>query len=295
MSNQKKAAVFVLLGQSNAVGHGIPMAEKDIIKVPLKNVFGLARSDNQSYDKDKLYWSGYTSFGMNLAEEQDNTYSLSNCLAKLWQDKIDSGDSDLPDLYIVQIAIGAQGITHSFMWYPERDKKLIPGKLGTCDISLYPFTMHILSLLDKSFKSIGKDYEIMGIRWRGGEEDVSQNREMLCNELDGLYDRMIDEFNSLLSYPPIVFHRLCCDGRMNNLDHTGKYLDNMNYINNVFEKAARKYTNVSVFDIRRCPLYISDKSENGIFLQDCVHYRPEVNFWAAETVLQNYHNTISIV
>ena len=58
MSNQKKAAVFVLLGQSNAVGHGIPMAEKDIIKLPLKNVFGLARNDNQSYDKDKLYWSG---------------------------------------------------------------------------------------------------------------------------------------------------------------------------------------------------------------------------------------------
>lgn len=68
-----KVAVFILLGQSNAVGHGIPMHEKDIIKKPLKNVFGLARRDNQSYDYDNLYWSGYTSFGMNLAEEQDNT------------------------------------------------------------------------------------------------------------------------------------------------------------------------------------------------------------------------------
>lgn len=290
MSNQKKAVVFVLLGQSNAVGHGIPMAEKDIIKTPLKNVFGLSRSDNQSFDNDKLCWCGYTSFGMNLAEEQDNTYSLANCLARVWQDSIDNGNMDLGDLYIVQIAIGAQGITHDFMWYPEREKKLIPGKLGVCDISLYPFTMHILSLLDKSFKEIGKDYEIMGIHWRGGEEDATQNREMLCNELEELYNRMIDEFNLLISYPPIVFHRMCCDGRMNYLDNTGKYLDNMNYINDVFEKAALKYTNVSVFDIRKCPLYISDKSQNGIFLEDLVHYTPQANAWVAETLLQNYRH-----
>jgi hypothetical protein len=30
----KKAAVFILLGQSNAVGHGIPMKEEDKIYKP---------------------------------------------------------------------------------------------------------------------------------------------------------------------------------------------------------------------------------------------------------------------
>ncbi len=40
----KKAAIFILLGQSNAVGHGIPMEEKDIINTPLNNVFAMRRS-----------------------------------------------------------------------------------------------------------------------------------------------------------------------------------------------------------------------------------------------------------
>ena len=81
----KKIAVFMLFGQSNAVGHAMPMDEKDYINVPLKNVFGLNRDPNQSYDITELKFTGYTSFGMNLAETQDNTYSVANCLAKNWQ------------------------------------------------------------------------------------------------------------------------------------------------------------------------------------------------------------------
>ena len=90
--SDKKAAVFILLGQSNAVGHGVPMEEKDKIKAPLKNVFGLSRKDNQSFGNEKLLWSGYLSAGMNLAEEQDDTYSVANCLASLWQKHIDEGN-----------------------------------------------------------------------------------------------------------------------------------------------------------------------------------------------------------
>ena len=51
---RKKAAVFILLGQSNAVGHGIPMREEDVINAPLKNVFGLNRENNQSFDNADL-------------------------------------------------------------------------------------------------------------------------------------------------------------------------------------------------------------------------------------------------
>ena len=99
MQYNNKATVFILLGQSNAVGHGIPMREEDKIIEPMENVFGLSRDFNQSFENTELKWSGYTSFGMNLAEEQDNTYSLANCLAKLWQDEIDKGNKrNLPDL-----------------------------------------------------------------------------------------------------------------------------------------------------------------------------------------------------
>ena len=74
--SNKKAVVFIILGQSNAVGHGIPMCEEDRILAPFKNVFGLSREDNQSFDNTTLTWSGYTSFGLNLAEEQDNAEYL---------------------------------------------------------------------------------------------------------------------------------------------------------------------------------------------------------------------------
>ena len=101
-----KVAVFILLGQSNAVGHGIPMAEEDKIETPLINVFGLGRDLNQSFDNTELSWSGYTSGGMNLAENQDHTYSVANCLARQWQDEIDNGNQrNLPNLYIIQIAM----------------------------------------------------------------------------------------------------------------------------------------------------------------------------------------------
>ena len=145
----KKKQVFILLGQSNATGHASPMTEEDRIKEPLTNVYGLQRCNNQSFDITKLTWSHYLGAGTNLAEEQDDTYSLANCFAKKWQSAIDEGEK-LPDLYIIQIAIGAEGVTEKYMWYPEREKKIIPGKLGTVDISMYPLALHIFSLLEKS-------------------------------------------------------------------------------------------------------------------------------------------------
>lgn len=286
---KKKAAVFILLGQSNAVGHGVPMEEKDIIKQPLKNVYGLSREANQSFDNDALVWSGYTSFGMNLAEEQDNTYSVANCLAALWQAQIDRG-ATLPDLYIIQIAIGAQGVSRDYMWYPQREKRLIPGKLGTVDISLFPFSRHIFGLLDKSFAEMNREYEIIGLHWRGGEEDALQPKEYLTQQLKNIYVEIFDEFNRVLRCPPVALHKIVCPDHMNDMDPTGKYLENMNYVNDVFESLTISYGNFSVFDPRTAPQYIPDIRGNGLFIEDAVHFSPEVNAWVAEHILREYMN-----
>lgn len=285
----KKAAVFILLGQSNAVGHGIPMEEKDIINTPLENVFGLSRKDNQSFDNKELVWSGYTSFGMNLAEEQDNTYSIANCLAALWQNHIDSGNVlGLPDLYIIQIAIGAQGVTDGYMWHPDREKKLVPGKLGTVDISLFPFCEHIFGLLDDSFVKMDMDYEIIGLHWRGGENDVTATDECLSKYLKNIYTKLLDLFNSLLNTPPIVLHKIVCPDRMNDMDATGKHLANMNYINSVFDMLQKQYENVSIFDVRNAPQYVPNIRGNGLFIEDAVHFTPEVNRWVANHIIKDY-------
>ena len=285
----KKCAVFVLLGQSNAVGHGVPMKAEDRIERPMKNVFGLSREKNQSFAISSLTWSGYTSGGMNLAEEQDHTYSVANCLASLWQKHIDEGNAlGLGDLYIVQIAIGAQGVTEQYMWYPERERKLIPGVLGTVDISLYPFTMHIFSLLDRSFAEMGREYEVIGLHWRGGENDVWASTEVVERELFGIYTTIFDGFFSTLGRVPLVLHKVVCPDRMTEMDPSGAALCHMHKINGVFERLSAHYEGASIFDAATIPWYVPDVRTNGIFIDDAVHYTPEANRYVAEKILKEY-------
>ena len=289
MIQNGKAAVFILLGQSNAVGHALPMEECDIINTPMKNVFGLNREYNQSFHNEALTWSGYTSFGMNLAEEQDNTYSIANCLAMDWQKHIDNGNEHgLPDLYIIQIAIGAQGVTEKYMWYPDREEQLISGKLGKVKISLFPFSKHIFSLVDDSFKAMNKDYEIIGLHWRGGESDLSLDKEYLEANLFGIYSHMIDNYNELLCFPPIVLHKIVCSDCMMNRDSSGMQLNNMEYTNSLFDNLAKQYANVRVFDPRDLPQYIYGTRGNGLFKDDMIHFKAEVNKEISNCILSDY-------
>lgn len=284
----KKEAVFILLGQSNAVGHHLPMREADVIQTPMKNVFGLSREKNQSFANTKLEWTGYTSFGMNLAEEQDNTYSVANCLAQLWQAHVDGGNQRcLPNLYIIQIAIGAQGVTEEYMWHPSKKKTLVPGKLGKVDISLFSFSKHIFQMLQESFAAMGKEYEIIGVHWRGGEEDFLKKKAHLLAHLENIYVEIFDDFNRILKNPPIVLHKIVCYDRANDLDPTGAYAENIDVVDGVFDRLQQRYDNISTFDVRRFPNYMPNVRANGIFMDDMVHFTEEVNRWVAKSILES--------
>lgn len=281
------AAVFILLGQSNAVGHGIPMAEEDKITVPMRNVFGLHREDNQSYDNEKLTWRGYLSAGMNLAETQDDTYSVANCLAQQWQAAVDRGE-DLPDLYIVQIAIGAQGVTGNYMWNPNYERILIPGKLGTVKIALYPFTCHILSLIPESFRSMGKTYEIMGIHWRGGENDNGCSPEDRAT-IKGIYEQMFADFRHALGEPaPIVLHRIVSTMRSLSRNPSGYSLRGLLDTNRIFDELAQEWENVCVFNPQWLPLHQSGLLDQGLYKSDFVHFTPEANRQVAKWTMRDY-------
>ena len=281
------AAVFVILGQSNAVGHKLPMTEEDKIANPLKNVFGLHRRENQSYDLKELTWSGYTSAGMNLAEEQDDTYSVPNCLARMWQDAVDAGE-DLPDLYIVQIAIGAQGVTGPYMWNPNHEKVLVPGKLGTVHIALCPFTNHILSLLPDSFRKMGKTYEVMGIHWRGGENDMGADEERRAS-MKGIYEQLFGGFcHALGERVPIILHRLVCMQRGFYLNPESMSLQGMVFINHLFEELCRENDNFSIFSVFGAPFHQSGLLDQGIFKPDFVHFTEELNRWVAAEILRDF-------
>lgn len=287
-----KAAVFILLGQSNAVGHAIPMDDKDKICTPLKNVYGLKRETNQTFENKELYWSGYTSDGMNLAEEQDHTYSVANCLARMWQDEIDAGNKrNLPDLYIVHIAIGAQGVTEGYMWNPNYEKKIIPGKLGTVDIALTPFTNHILSMLKDSFDKMGKTFEVFGMHWRGSESDAFATWEELKNNAKNTHYEMFDSFfKSIGREVPVILHYRVSFKWCEEKDPGGEHLKKVHYLNQVFDELSREHKNMSVFDVRKAPFYNPDVREDGIFSDDAIHYAPHTNRWVAEQIFNNFQD-----
>ncbi len=286
----KSAVVFILLGQSNAVGDSTPMTEEDKITIPMKNVFGLHRNPNQTFDSKNLVWSGYTSDGMNLAEEQDHTYSLANCLAHLWQNEIDGGNQNLPDLYIVQIAIGAQGIIGDYMWNPKYPKTLIPGKLGEVNISLFSFTQHILSMLSDSLKERGITDVKYALHWRGGENDTTETQEELRNSLKSTYNQLFDMFYDALGQKvPLTLHKHLCFDRCLKLYDASLAPEKraqLHYLNQVYEELYEENENIEIFDAGNAPHYIPDVPGNGIFIDDWVHYNPETNYWVAEEILK---------
>ena len=289
-SSKDRAAVFILMGQSNAVGHGLPMTDADKITVPMQNVFGLRREQNQSYDSTQLYWSGWTSAGTNLAEEQDDTYSVANCLARVWQDEIDGRNpSGLPDLYIVHIAIGAQGVTEGYMWHPDREPVLVPGKLGTVNISLYPFAEHVFTLMGENFAALGLTPDYMGIHWRGGENDTTVPSGQLAEILPGLYRRIFDGFRTALGEAvPVILHRIVCPERCLDMDPSGRSLESMHCINRVFEQLCAEQAHMTLFDPRTAPFFVPNVRGNGIFKEDVVHFTPEMNLWTAKEILKAY-------
>ena len=281
-----KIAVFMLFGQSNATGHGVPMSEEDIIKEPLQNVWGLNREPNQSFDTEKLKFSRYTSYGMNLAENQDNTYSVANCLAKNWQKDIDNGVK-LPDLYVIHISIGGQGVYG--MWSPTRERKLIPGKLEDCNISMYPLAIHVLSLLKKHFEACDIEPDFVGLHWRGGEQEFWQHINNLKTDdrLKNVYKTMFNGMRGALGYNfPIVLHKLNFEGLLKGIED-GKHIPSMNFINEVYNDLCVELPNISIFDSLNAPHY---DPENGysLFRWDMIHYNPETNNWVSAKILKDY-------
>ena len=79
--SKNDAPLLIVMGQSNAHAHATRLPEDEIIRTPLKNVHGLSREFNQYYDLTDVMWSGFTTSGMNLGEDQDDTCCLANVFA----------------------------------------------------------------------------------------------------------------------------------------------------------------------------------------------------------------------
>ncbi len=288
MSVKKDATVFILFGQSNASGHETPMRKEDIIEKGLKNVYGLRRENHYKFDNTCLKWENYTSYGMNLGEDYPNSYSVANILASLWQNAVDSG-KNLPDLYIIQMARGAHGVTPAYMWFPEYERVIDYMPEGWTKVALFPYSLNILSLVDKSFKQMGKSYEIMGLHWRGGENDMTEKTEYLKENLENIYKTLFGGFKDALKADfPVILHLMPCFDRANDMDPTGEFYKRLEYINEIFFKLERENDDISTFDITKAPFFNPYVRGNGLYVEDVVHYTEQSNKWVAQKIFDSY-------
>ena len=277
MKKDTKAAVLFINGQSNATAHQQYLAEEDKILTPLKNVFGLDRDPNQSFDIDDVVWSGWTSGGKNLGESQDHTASLAYFVAKKWQAAIDSG-KDLPDLYIVQLSIGSQGIING-MWNRDKERIIKPGILGETDISLLPLALHINKLAMKNLRDAGKNPEVIGWHWLGCEQEVwyeAYNRDDFCERYDYHFDVMR---KSMGEEVPTYLYKIVARG---GLERYNLPLEAEDIINDEIVRQAERI-GAKLVEPRECPYWdAGDNLYYGVLASDRAHYVPKVQEWFAD-------------
>ena len=282
----KKAAVVFITGQSNAHAHGQYLPEQERITVPMKNVFALDREQNQSFELEDVVWSGFTTQGKNIGEWQDYTASLAYYLAVRWQDAIDAG-GNLPDLYIVQMSIGSQGIING-MWNPDWPKAMEPGTLDVVNISLYPFAQKIFPMVLDNLHCQGLEPEVIGWHWLGSEQEVC-NGAYEREDFESRYDSF---FNGMLSFIgtdcptylyKLYFQKYC---EANNIPPYA-----VDKINQQFERQCHHHRNMQIVRAEDCPNWDENHPNWGIFCFDNGHYLASTQEWFADQFFQKVYKT----
>lgn len=274
---KKDVAVLFISGQSNAHAHGQVMKACDRIVNPLANVFSLDRNQNQSLSIDDVVWSGFTTEGKNLGESQDNTYSLAYFFAKLWQEAIDRG-KNLPNLYIIQISIGSQGIVNG-MWNPDKEKIMIPGALGKVDISLFPWALQVNRLAMLNLKRAGNNPIVIGWHWLGSEQDV-WNNTFECSDFQQRYNYFFDSMLQAIGEPcPLFLYKLYLQKFC---EKNSISLHAIDTVNEALLQQCNRHKDVTVIEAAQCSYWDVNNPHFGIFAEDDAHYLAKVQRWFAE-------------
>ncbi len=279
MNKNTKAAVLFINGQSNATAHQQFLNEADRVYEPMKNVWSLDRNPNQSFDITDVTWSGWTSGGKNLGETQDHTASLAYFTAKKWQAAIDAGKA-LPDLYIVQISIGSQGIING-MWNRDKERVIKPGILGEADISLLLLALHINKLVMKNLTDAGKNPEVIGWHWLGCEQEV-WHEAYLRDDFQERYDYHFDVMRESMggdipTYLYKVYVKKACE-------RFKLPVCADEYINEEILRQSKRLGTVLV-RAEESPYWDENHPHLGIFAEDNGHYLAKVQEWFSDKFL----------
>lgn len=272
---EPKSLVLFCLGQSNSHGHGtqLPIYKT---KRQFTKVFGLSREKNQSYNLHDIEWKSFQYAGMNLGESQDNTYCLAQSFADLWQDAADTG-TILPDLYLVQISVGAQGIAETEkngynMWYPKRKPVLIPGDLHQVNISLTPLACQILSLTMTNLRRKGS-VGILGLHWNQWETEVDTGGLSILNASEN-YTKLFSFFDQAIGQPyPLYLYKPLSAVYNNPVG--------VKVLTDVFETFCNQRFLTKMLDLSQAYFFDLSAENQGIFQSDLVHYHSLSHTWFA--------------
>lgn len=289
------APLLFVFGQSNAHGHGTRLPDTEKIIKPLTNVFGLSCKYNQAYGLNDVVWSGFVTEGMNLGETQDHTYCLAESFARIWQSRSNEGEN-LPPLYIVQISVGGMGIAEQErdglnMWWRGRKPVMMPGKLGTADISLYPLAVQIISLAVRNLRDSGKTPRILGLHWNQWETEADTGGTSIL-EAENNYRELFDGFRKAAQIPcPIWLYKPLSDVYGNP--------SGVKALAELFEKFVHSGEDYHMIDLTQSSYWKPERADKGIFQEDMVHYSPEVQRYfaelMAEEILEDKGETILVL
>lgn len=277
MFEKTDAPILIVMGQSNAHGHGTRLDPQEEINTPLTYVWGLSREENQSYSLEDVVWSPFVTKGMNLGETQDHTCCLAGEFARIWE--ANAEEMGLPMLYVIQISIGGQGVHEKEnggwnMWYPDREKVIVPGSLGTVDISLYPLACLVLKLAVENLKNSDKTPRILGLHWNQWETEVDTGGDAVtCAEEN--YKRLFEGFLHAIDIPcPIFLYRP--------LSMVYQNEEGRKKLTELFYCMLKAHSDYRMLDLTESPLWREDTEDHGIFQEDLVHYNSQVHKWFAQ-------------
>ena len=277
---KKTAPVLMVFGQSNAHASGVLLPEEERITVPLKHVLTLGQTENQAFSPAPVVWRGYTSAGTNLGETQDDTACLPTEYARLWETEAET--RGLPELYVIRISVGAQGVTEGYMWHPGYPRRLIPGPLGTADIALFPLAADIIRRAFDDLRSRELEPFVLGLHWLGTEEETGVPVEKL-DVLPALHRTLIRSWREAAGCRvPVILYKIRSAERSASVGEDPRCIET---INACFDLLAAEDGDISAADPRDCPDY--DPSVpffNGIYA-DGNHLGANTHRWFAETFL----------
>ncbi|MFJ1709424.1 discoidin domain-containing protein [Kitasatospora sp. NPDC088346] len=276
------APVLIALGQSNAASATQMSNPDDVAKCGnFTHVKGLKRTDNRMAGALNATWAPYTCAGTNMgADIYPNSYSVASLTALRWEQAIKDGQS-LPDLYVIHVAWGGQGIQEADApnnrWWPDRDQ--------SDRESLHQLTLNTISNSLRALRDAGKTPRIIGMHWNQWEQEAHTGvtATISASHMQQAFRNVLDPLQTITGttgYPVFLYRPRSTTFDATATQHVTDALTALanlpapNPYRLIDPALATTATGTPLYDPSAGPMY-------GIFQSDRIHYTQPVQEWFA--------------